>query len=124
MIVVGLSITHREAERVRLPKSGSQITPSPMPTPHSLSTAPRAILVKLPPPRAQLIRLPQWKVGEERELLMPNGPSVLGRLRGKLASIDMLPSNGNEVGDTWVVGDTAWVWITQPGMTQASWIDP
>jgi hypothetical protein len=33
--------------------------------------APRATLVKLPPPRAGLVRLPQWRIGEERPVMMP-----------------------------------------------------
>jgi hypothetical protein len=81
-------------------------------------------MVKLPVPRAELMRLPEWRVDTERELLMPYGLKVLGHLRGKLSSTAMLPSNGNQLGDTWVVGDTAWVWLTQPGMTSAQWIDP
>jgi hypothetical protein len=89
-----------------------------------LSTVARAELVKLPPPRATLVRLPTWQVDTERELLMPYGLKVSAHLRGSVASTDMLPANGNQLGDTWVVGDTAWVWLTQPGATQASWIDP
>jgi len=35
----------------------------------------------------------------------------------------MLPSSSNVVGDTWIVGDTPWVWITAPGAARADWID-
>jgi hypothetical protein len=86
--------------------------------------APRAELVKLPPPRAQLIRLPEWRIGEERSMTMPYGVKVAARLRGKLVSSDMLPMFGNAIGDTWVIGDSAWVWITAPGAGSANWIDP
>src|SRR5215469_11672878 len=48
--------------------------------------APRAVLVKLPPPRAELVRLPEWRLGEERQLLMPSGLKVLGRYKGRLFS--------------------------------------
>jgi len=109
-------------EQVSVP--GPITMPTPVIIPRFVSPAPRAVLIKLPPPRAQLIRLPEWRVDTERQLLMPSGLKVLGRLRGSLVSTDMLPTNGNEIGDTWIVRDTAWVWLTQPGMTQASWIDP
>ena len=86
--------------------------------------APRAVLVKLPPPRAQLVRLPEWKVGETRPVLMPYNLEVLATYRGRLQSQDMLPSIGNQLGDTWVVGDTPWVWIWAPGAARADRIDP
>jgi hypothetical protein len=86
--------------------------------------APRADLVRLPPPRAQLIRLPEWRVGEERPVMMPYGLEVAARLKGKLISTDMLPMSGNAIGDTWVIGDSAWVWVAAPGAGTANWIDP
>jgi hypothetical protein len=86
--------------------------------------APRATLVKLPPLRAVLVRLPQWRIGEERPVMMPYGLEVAARLKGKLPSTDMLPMSGNAIGDTWVVGDSAWVWAAAPGTGCANWIDP
>ena len=86
--------------------------------------APRAELVRLPPPRAQLIRLPEWRIGEERSVTMPYGVKVAARLKGKLVSTDMLPMFGNAIGDTWVIGDSAWVWVAAPGTGSTSWIDP
>jgi hypothetical protein len=86
--------------------------------------APRATLVKLPSPRAVLVRLPQWRIREERSLMMPYGLEVAALLKGKLPSTDMLPMSGNAIGDTWVVGDSAWVWVAAPGASNVSWIDP
>jgi hypothetical protein len=86
--------------------------------------APRATLVKLPPPRAVLVRLPQWRIGEERPVMMPYGLEVAALLKGKLPSTDMLPMSGNAIGDTWVIGDSAWVWVAVPGTGSANWIDP
>jgi hypothetical protein len=86
--------------------------------------APRATLVKLPPPRAVLVRLPQWRIGEERPVMMPYGLEVAALLKGKLPSTDMLPMSGNTIGDTWIVGDSAWVWVAAPGTGSANWIDP
>jgi hypothetical protein len=86
--------------------------------------APRATLVRLPPPRAQLIRLPEWRIGEERPVMMPYGVEVAARLKGKLPSTGMLPMFGNAVGDMWVIGDSAWVWVAAPGAGSANWIDP
>ena len=70
------------------------------------------------------MRLPEWKVGEERQLLLPSSLKVSGRLRGWVASGDMLPQSGNAIGDTWVVGGTPYVWMVAPGAAQADWIDP
>ena len=85
---------------------------------------PRAELVRLPPPRAQPIRLPEWRVGEERPVIMPYGLEVAARLKGKLLSTDMLPMSGNAIGDTWVIGDSAWEWVAMPGAGSANWVDP
>ena len=87
-------------------------------------TAPRATLVKLPPPKAQLVRLPEWRVGETRPVMMPYNFEVLATYKGRLGSESMLPSSGNALGDTWIVGETPWVWIWAPGAAQADWIDP
>jgi hypothetical protein len=76
------------------------------------------------PPRAQLVRLPEWRIGEQRPVLMPYNLQVLATLKGRLQSQDVLPSSGNSIGDTWIVGQTPWVWIRAPGAAQADWIDP
>jgi hypothetical protein len=110
--VGGMSTTWHEAAKPSsqpTSESISQPARTPQPAPPVVAPAPRATFVKLPPPRAQLIRLPQWKVDTERQLLMPYGLKVSGHLRGSVASTDMLPANGNQLGDTWGVGDTAWV---------------
>jgi hypothetical protein len=121
----------QKVERAKTNKAISQPlaqepTPQPTPTPGpTVSTwreyiaqhpeqfpfakpAPRAALVKLPPPRAQLVRVPEWRIGETRPVLMPYNLQVLATFRGQLSSIDMLPSSGNQIGDMWVVADTAW----------------
>jgi hypothetical protein len=106
------------------------LTPALGPTPGSgpefavAPYAPRAELVRLPPPRAQLIRLPEWRIGEERPVMMPYGLEVAARLRGKVLSTDRLPMSGNAIGDTWVIGDSVWVWVAAPGASSANWIDP
>jgi hypothetical protein len=48
------------------------------------NAAPRAALVKLPPPRAQLVRLPEWRVGETRPVLMPYNLEVSATYGGQL----------------------------------------
>ena len=98
--------------------------PGPRPGLAAAPYAPRAELVRLPPPRAQLIRLPEWRIGEERSVMMPYGLQVAARLKGALLSTDMLPMSGNAIGDTWVIGDSAWVWLAAPGAGSANWIDP
>jgi hypothetical protein len=138
-VTLGGAITtlwhQQEAERARAKAISQPLAPQPTPTPGpTVSTgreyfanhprAPRAELFKLPPPRAQLIRLRQWKVGETRSVMMPYHLEALATYRGRLESQDMLPSSGNQLGDTWVVGETPWVWIWAPGASRADWIDP
>jgi hypothetical protein len=55
---------------------------------------------------------------------MPYGMEVLGVLRGTLSHERWLPGSGNHIGDTYVIGTTPWVWITVPGTTAPSWVDP
>jgi hypothetical protein len=99
-------------------------TPGPRPEFAVAPYAPRAELVRLPPPRAQLMRLPEWRIGEERSVMMPYGLEVAARLKGKLLSTDRLPMSGNAIGDTWVIGDSVWVWVVAPGASSAGWVDP
>jgi len=105
----------------------SQIAAAPLAQRPKLAVAPyapRAELVRLPPPGAQHIRLPEWRIGEERSVTMPYGLKIAARLKGKLVSTDMLPVSGNSIGDTWVIGDSAWVWVAMPGAGSANWVDP
>jgi hypothetical protein len=111
-------------EQPGLAATPSQIAAAPLTQAADLTVAPRAELVRLPPPRAQLIRLPEWRIGEERPVMTPYGLEVGARLKGKLPSADMLPASGNAIGDAWVIGDSAWVWVAAPGTASAKWIDP
>ena len=73
--------TNKAISQVLAPQPTSlPITPAPEPTPHTSwqsdfaaqqTRAPRAVLAKLPPPKAQLVRLPQWRVGEQRPVTIP-----------------------------------------------------
>jgi hypothetical protein len=109
------------------------LPPTPAGTPSSVSPSRPVFLPQSGPsvPRAQLVRLPPstrprliWYVGTSRLLTMPYGVEVLGLLKGRLASTALLPQSGNQLGDTWVVGHTPWVWIVAPGWSQPLWIDP
>jgi hypothetical protein len=86
--------------------------------------APRAALIKLPLPRAELVRLPEWQIGETQQLLMPNGLKVLGTLKGRVPSQDLLPAAGNQIGDAWLVGDDVWIFVVAPSTATPTWIDP
>jgi hypothetical protein len=55
---------------------------------------------------------------------MPYGLEVLATYKGQMASVDLLPSHRNRIGDMRLVGTTPWVWITAPGASNAAWIDP
>jgi len=137
-LAIGLRGRHETQQTAATPEPTSTARPaqiaSPSPTPAlaaadrpalaTAGTAPQATLVKLPPPRALLVRLPQWHIGEERPVMMPYGLEVAARLKGRLPSTDELPMSANAIGDTWVVGNSAWVWVAAPGTGSASWIDP
>jgi hypothetical protein len=99
-------------------------TPVAAPTPSGVvpTSPPRAQLVKLPTPRATLVALPQWHVGEQRRLLMPYGLEVVGRLRGHSEGELYLPTGGNAIGDTWLVENTPWIWLTVPGTSAPTWV--
>jgi hypothetical protein len=86
--------------------------------------APRAMLVKLPPPRAKLIRLPEWRIGESRAVLLPYGVQAIATYKGRLSSEAMLPAGGNAIGDAFAVSDNVWVWLVTPGTAAAQWVDP
>jgi hypothetical protein len=116
----------REQNRIESPPA-----PEPMPTPdfswHStyVDLAPRAALVKLPPPRAQLVAIP-LRIGATYTLHMPYNLEVLATFKGFLPAENYLPLQGNEVGDMFVVGPNKipWLWILAPGADHLDWIDP
>jgi hypothetical protein len=91
---------------------------------HPATTAPRAVLVKLPPPRAELVRIPEWRIGETRSVMMPYGLVASATYRGRLGAETELPQSGNALGDMWAVGNNVWLWLVEPGAAAASWIDP
>ncbi len=87
-------------------------------------TVQRATLRRLPVPRAILWKLPEWRIGERRGMLMPYGLEVVGQLKGRVDDEGLLPVDGNNIGDVWLVGTTPWIWLTTPGLSQPSWVDP
>jgi hypothetical protein len=54
---------------------------------------------------------------------MPYGVEVAALLKGSLTSAALLPQSNNQLGDTWVIGHTPWVWICSPGFGQLMWVD-
>jgi len=101
-------------------------TPLPLRRPpERQQDAPRATLVAPRVPRATLVRLPdQWMVGQRRLVEMPDGLEAIATLKGALSNTGQLPASGNQLGDTYRVGDHFWVWLTAPGAARPSWIDP
>jgi hypothetical protein len=91
-----------------------------------VTRAPRTTLVKLPPPRAQLVGdLPPLIPGGRYLMTMPyQNLEVLGVYLGEKASIDDLPSHPNKIGDMYLVNGVPWIWLFAPGATRAAWIDP
>ena len=66
-------------------------------------------MVRLPPPRAQLMHLPEWRIGEQRPVVMPYNLEVLATYKGQMASVDLLPSHGNRIGDMYLVNRVPFV---------------
>jgi hypothetical protein len=97
-----------------------QPTPAATPIPAPVQQLPP---VGSPAPRAQLVKLPEWKIDDSHLIWMPYGMQVLAALRGYLGTEAQLPREGH-VGDMWVVGSTPWVWITVPGTGRPTWVDP
>jgi hypothetical protein len=97
----------------------------PAPRAMLIKPAPKATLVKLPPPRAQLVGdLPPLIPGRQYLATMPYNVEVLATYKGQMDSVDLLPSHRNAIGDMRIVNGVPWVWIFAPGATHADWIDP
>ena len=145
IVVVGgtMATWRQEPTAERTNKAISQLlVPQPAPTPMTpapgrasrwtlyLATqqtpAPRATLVKLPPPRAQLVGdLSPLIPGKRYLATMPyDNLEVLATFRGWLPSQDDLPSHPNAIGDMYLVGNVPFVWLFAPDATHADWIDP
>jgi hypothetical protein len=102
-------------------------TPTAQPTPTVHPTvAPQKVAPCAQPavPRATLVALPEWRVGEARAMRMPYGLDVVGRLKGHAEDELYLPLAGNRIGDTYLVENRPWIWITVPGTTAPAWVDP
>jgi hypothetical protein len=79
-----------------------------------------------PAPRAELVRLPSWRVGEARPIQMPDGRLISAVYRGRLQSMDALLSRSAQPGDAYWLADSRSLWIltTSIGSSRLSWIDP
>jgi hypothetical protein len=101
----------------------NSVVPSPAPEavrsppPGHFDYAPRASLVKLPPPtpRAVLMKLPP--------LRFTDGSSMNLTYRGSLGSEGALPLSGNTIGDTYFVKPNWWIWLGS-GHGENGWVDP
>jgi hypothetical protein len=76
-----------------------------------------------PAPKAELIKLPAWQIGETRPMQMRYGEVVNATLRGQVDSYNQLPRRG-QLGDMWIVDGTPWIWTHPSGSAFTTWIDP
>jgi hypothetical protein len=98
------SLTFHPAPLVAVhPTSTAQPTPTVHPTVAPQKVAPRA---QPAVPKATLVALPEWHVGQEGILKMPYGLEVKARLLGHSEDELYLPQAGNVIGDTWLVENT------------------
>jgi hypothetical protein len=76
-----------------------------------------------PAPKAELIKLPAWRIGETRAVQMRYGEIVNATLQGQVDSYNQLPRHG-QLGDAWIVAGTPWIWTHPSGSAFTTWIDP
>jgi hypothetical protein len=55
------------------------------------------------------MHLPEWRIGEQRPVVMPYNLEVLATYKGQMASVDLLPSHGNRIGDMYLVNRVPFV---------------
>jgi hypothetical protein len=67
------------------------------------------------PPRAELIRLPEWRVVESRQVMMRYDMLALATHKGSLSAERFLPGGGNAIGDAWALDDNLRSWLVTPG---------
>jgi hypothetical protein len=77
----------------------------------------------VPAPKAELIKLPAWQIGETRAVQMRYGEIVNATLQGQVDSYNQLPRRG-QLGDAWIVAGTPWIWTHPAGSAFTTWIDP
>jgi hypothetical protein len=79
-----------------------------------------------PSTKGAICQSPRVDTGPGAMLRMPYDESfeVRGVLKGCLSDESALPRTGNHIGDTWIVNNVPWVWITVPGTTAPAWVDP
>ena len=82
----------------------------------ALPVAPRAL-----PVTAQVSSVP---TGWWQSIRMPDGSFIGVRYQGELASSAALPPQGHFIGEEYSVGTTSWIWMTRPGASLPSWVDP
>jgi hypothetical protein len=124
MLLLGQMLEHLRPTAYQpavLPTATATPTQEPTATPQ-----PTPLLQPIPAPRAQLVRLPPWRVGEARMVKMPDGRLVLATYRGGLPSVDMLLNRRAQPGDAYWIDNNQSLWIltTPLGATRLSWIDP
>ena len=59
-----------------------------------------------------------------QSIRMPDGSFIGVRYMGELPSSASLPAQGDFIGQEYSVGTTSWIWMTRPGATTPSWVDP
>ena len=82
---------------------------------------PRAILVKLPPPRAQFVAPP---LGWHWNQTLPYGKRIAATYRGHAQSLADLPKTGNAPGDSYITAQGVYWFWTRPSGSYYQWIDP
>jgi hypothetical protein len=61
---------------------------------------------------------------EWQPIRMPDGSIVQASYQGELPSSAALPARGRFIGEEWSTGNMSWIWMTPPGASFPSWVDP
>ena len=113
---LAMQLFNHQPRLTQTPVPAPVATPAPQPTPLVLR-AQRVV------PKAQLVALPNWPIGQAIDVTMPYGDVVHARYLGRVNN-GALPLYGNQLGDMRVAGTTEWIWTVAPGVNAPQWVDP
>jgi hypothetical protein len=91
--------------------------PVPVEVRRALPAVPRALPVTS---QASTVSNTGWW----QSIRMPDGSIIWVRYQGELPYSAALPAQGDFIGQEYSVGNTSWIWMTRPGASSPSWVDP
>jgi hypothetical protein len=122
------AVSHQRAPSLPALPTESRSVPVPVPAPSSVEVR-RALSVEvrraLPAvPRALPVTSAVSPVANWQQIRFLDGTTVWASYQGELSSSAALPPQGRFIGEEWSTGNTSWIWMTPPGASFPSWVDP